>query len=633
MRRRDHANPTFLLKYVNSRNRWFLLSLITRVLSYASFFFRHRLRELILYFTAIVPSQSLYQFGALYHYQMTMGITKTSDSEPPVVELLEPRLSAEPPATAVSPSDKDTPVASLDVEESPKARTQLRLYAILAALYLALFISALDQTIIAQSIPTISKDLHSASGYVWVSSAYLLANAATGPIWAKCSDIWGRKHVLLAAIILFTAASIIAALSTNMPMLIAGRALQGAASGGLMQLVIIIISDLFSVRERSLYLGFCGFVWALAGSSGPLIGGALTEFATWHWCFWINVPICGVTFGLLLVLLDVHNPRTKLSDGLKALDWFGILSFLGIILLLLLGLDFGGTIFPWSSPKVVCLIVFGIVMIGIFLFNEQRFAKHPLIPLAVFKSWSNRATFLVIFLHSMVLMGISFYMPLYFQSVQQASPIRSGILLLPLIVPQALGEIAVGFIIRHTGHYREFIWAGVLLMTLGTGLYINFGVDTSVATIVGLEIVGAFGPSLLFQAPMVAIQNTVTQKETSTATASLIFLRSVGMSLSVVLGGVVFQNSMDTRRSSLVAAGLSGSVLEALSGSQAVANIDITHLIKDTSQRRVVLEAFAWSVRNMFIMYTCLAATAALASLFIKHRKLNTEHTETKTGI
>lgn len=461
----------------------------------------------------------------------------------------------------------------------------------------------------------------------------MLANAATGPIWAKFSDIWGRKPVLLVAVVLFAAASILVALSTSMAMFIAGRSIQGAACGGLIQVVIITISDLFSVRERSLYLGYVGFVWALAGSAGPLIGGAFVQYKSWRWCFWLNLPIAGLSFLLLFFYLDVHNPRTKLSEGLWAVDWFGTFSILSVTLLLLLGLDFGGGAFPWGSPKVVCLIVFGILMIGFFFFSEERLAKYPLMPLAVFKNWSNNATFFVTFLHAMVLIGIEYYLPLYFQAVLQVSPLRSGILLLPLIVMQAVVEIIIGALINHTGRYREFIWVGTALMTLGSGLYISFGTKTSTGVIVGVEIVASLGPALLFQAPMVAIQNTVSQADTAAATSSLGFIRNIAFALSVVVGGVVFQNSMDAQQSSLAAAGLSESIIEALSGTQAAANVGIASMIQKTSQRQAVLEAFASSLKNMFILYTCLAAAAMVASVFIKHQKLSTEHTETKTGL
>ncbi|TVY91452.1 MFS-type transporter [Lachnellula willkommii] len=558
---------------------------------------------------------------------MTMDIITASE---PQVELTGP--SAKPLAAEVPP-DNTIPIEPLDLIESPKVRTKLRLYAILSALYLGLFVGALDQTIIAISTPTVCADLRSASGYVWVGGAYLLANAASGPIWAKCSDIWGRKPMLLIAVGLFAAASILAALSTTMPMLIAGRALQGTASGGMMQLAIITISDLFSVRERSLYMGYVGFVWALAGSVGPLVGGALTEFKTWRWCFWINLPISGFTFVSLLLFLDVHNPRTKLGEGMKAVDWIGTLSILAVTLLLLLGLDFGGAVFPWSSPKVICLVVFGTLMIGFFLFSQQRLAKYPLMPLGVFRNWSNNAIFLVVFSHGMVLIGIEYYMPLYFQSVRQASPLRAGVLLLPLIVTQAVIEILSGTVINRTGRYREIIWVGVTLMVIGTGLYITFGPGTSVAMVVGLQIFGGLGPGLLFQGPMIAIQSTVSQVDTAAAIASLGFIRSLAMALSIVIGGVVFQNSMDSRQSSLAAAGLSESVLGALSGTNAAANVGIPRTIQDASQRQVVLDAFAFSVRNMFILYTCLAAVALVASVFVKHRVLDTEHTETRTGI
>ena len=170
-------------------------------------------------------------------------------------------------------------------------------------------------------------------------------------------------------------------------------------------------------------------------------------------------------------------------------------------------------------------------------------------------------------------------------------------------------------------------------MTLGTGLYINFRTDTSVARIIGFEIIAGIGTAMLFQAPMIAIQNTVSQADTATATSTLGFINNLGTSLSIVLGGVVFQNSMAARQSSLAAAGLSESVLEALSSDQAAANVDIIKSIQDSAQRQVVQDAFAWSLRNMFIMYTCVAAVALVASAFIKHRHLRTEHTETKTGI
>ena len=418
-----------------------------------------------------------------------------------------------------------------------------------------------------------------------------------------------------------------------MRMLIAARVLQGTAGGGLIQLVNITISDLFSMRLRTLYLGMVEVMWALAGGVGPLLGGAFTQLATWRWCFWVNLPVSGITFVLLVLFLDVHNPRTKLSDGMKAIDWLGTLSILGVTLMLLLGLDFGGATFPWDSPTVICLIVFGIVMIGVFFFSENHLAKYPLMPLGLFKSWSTGAAFAVCFMHGMCFIASEYYLPLYFQSVKQAKPLRSGVLILPYVVGEASMGVLVGILMHQTGRYREIIWVGMALLTLGTGLFIHFGISTSIGEIVGFELIGGLGSGFLFEAPMIAVQVMATQADTATATASIGFIRNLASSMSIVLGGVVFQNGMDNRVAELERAGLNSTIIDAFSGGKAAANVELIKTIQDPRQRMVVQEVFAASLRNLWIMYTGIAGVGLIASLFVVHNRLSTEHTETRTGI
>ncbi len=516
---------------------------------------------------------------------------------------------------------------------SPSCLSLSRLRCLTNCRQLSLFVAALDQTIVATCIPTIAASLHSATGYVWIGGAYLLANAAAGPIWARSSDIWGRKPALLAAIVLFAGASVLAALSRTMTMMIAARALQGVAGGGVFPLVTITISDLFSVRRRSLYLSMLAIVWAVAGAVGPLVGGALTQLASWRWCFWLNLPVCGLSGLLVLLFLDVHNPRTRLADGLRAVDWLGTVSILAVTLLVLLGLDFGGAVFPWTSPKVLCLIAVGAAMVGAFVYCEARLAVFPLMPLALFRSWHNDAIFAMSFAHNMVAIGCEFYLPLFFQSVLQAPPLRSGLLLLPMIGAEAAVDMVSGVLIHRTGRYRELMWTGTTLMAVGTGLFLLFTPDTRVATIIGFEIIAGAGIALLFQSPMIAVQNTVRQADTATATATIGFMRSVATALSVVLGGVVLQNSMNAEQPALAAAGLDAATRAAFEGGQAAAHVDLVATIADAAQRRAVKDAFSASLHNIFLMYTAAAGAAFLASLFVQHRRLQTEHTETRTGI
>lgn len=265
-----------------------------------------------------------------------------------------------------------------------------------------------------------SHDLNSAAGYTWIGGAFLLGNAASGPIWAKLSDIFGRKLIILLALAVFFASSAVCATAKTMEALIIGRAFQGAAGGGLILLVHVCIADMFSLRQRSLLMGLTEGIWALAGGIGPILGGVFASLVNWRWCcefdvsgqnymiwmltnlVWINLPISGLAGILILIFLDVKHEHTSFVDGMKALDWLGLFTFLGCTLMILLGLDFGGVLFPWDSAKIIALLVVGGVMIFAFVYSEAKFAKYPLIPMSLFKTKTNIATFLVVFFHGFV---------------------------------------------------------------------------------------------------------------------------------------------------------------------------------------------------------------------------------------
>ncbi|KAL2792992.1 major facilitator superfamily domain-containing protein [Aspergillus keveii] len=501
------------------------------------------------------------------------------------------------------------------------------------ALCLSLFIAALDQTIVATSLPIIASRLNSASGYTWVGGAYLLASAAAAPIWTKASDIWGRKPILLAAVLLFFFSSIVCAAAVDMNMLIAGRALQGTAGGGLLQLVMVVVADLFSVRERGLYIGILEFMWTISGGLGPILGGVFSEYVSWRWNFWINLPICAIAFLLLFFYLDVHNPRTPMIDGLKAIDWLGSASILGFTLMVLLGLNFGGEVFPWDSANVICLLVFGALCIGVFYYGEKYVAKYPLMPLELLKDRSVVATLLVTLFHGAVFIACEYYLPLYFQSAQGSSPMHSGLLILPFVIAEGIFSGISGFLIHRTGKYLGQIWLGTGLLCLGTGLFIRLNPHSSLAELVCLQVVAGAGSALLFAPPLIALQATVKQEDTASATGMLGFIRTLAMSISIVVGGVVFQNSMANERDALERAGIAEALVEKLTGTSAAASTELIREIQNPAMVEALASAFSGSLRNVWIMYTAMAGIAVVASAFIRDRTLSVEHTETRTGI
>ncbi|KAK5140830.1 hypothetical protein LTR04_002833 [Oleoguttula sp. CCFEE 6159] len=520
----------------------------------------------------------------------------------------------------------------LPVETPPEeGRSKGKIAVIMFALGMAVFLAALDVTIITTALPTISEHFHSSAGYTWIGSAYLLGNAASTPSWGKISDIWGRKPILLMANIVFMIGSLIAALSVSIGMLITARAIQGIGGGGLVVLVNICISDLFSMRNRSVYFGVIGMVWALASTVGPLIGGAFTQKVSWRWCFYINLPLDGLAFFIILLFLDLKTPKTPLVDGIKAIDWIGSLTIVGGTLMLLFGLEYGGVSHPWGSATVICLIVFGLVTIGLFVVNEWKFAKYPIMPLRLFKYRSNIAALLVCFCHGFVFIAGSYYMPLYFQAVLGATPLLSGVYLLPFALSLSFASAGTGIFIRKTGKYLPPIWFGMAWMTLGFGLFVDFSATISWPRIILYQIVAGIGIGPNFQAPLIALQTMVRPRDIATATSTFGFTRNLATSISVVIGGVVFQNEM-ARRAASLRSSLGDAAAAQLSGSSAGANVGVVDALPPAA-RAAARTAFAASLRSMWILYVAFAGVGLAVSFLIGRQVLESEHHETKTGL
>jgi len=340
-----------------------------------------------------------------------------------------------------------------------------------------------------------------------------------------------------------------------------------------------------------------------------------------------------VTFILLLVYLDVHNPRTRTVDGLKAIDWIGSVTMLAVTLMVLIGLNFGGTTFPWNSPKVIVLIVVGSLLSIVFVLVEKRLAKYPLMPMSIFSDRSNVATLAVTFFHGVVFLGSEYYLPIYFQSARLASPLRSGALIIPFTATEALSGVVAGVIVHQTGRYVELINAGMLLTTLGVGLFILFSASTNLGQVLGITVVAGIGSGFIFSPPIVAIQARVAQHNVASATATLGFIRNIAAAISAVVGGVVFTNGMSSQKQALQAAGLNSTTIIAFSGRDTEANVPRISSIVDLHQRFAVQSAYARSMRNCWILYTCFAGLGVIAAVFIKKGVLSSEHVETKTGL
>nr|QSQ85907.1 transporter [Preussia typharum] len=525
------------------------------------------------------------------------------------------------------------PVPSPDnqPEEPVQKLSAMAIAVLMTPLCLSVFLSALDLTIITPAIPAIVNSFQSATGYVWIGSAFILASTAITPVWGSVADIWGRKPILLIALSVFLGGSLLCALAPEMKALIAGRAIQGLGSSGMGTTVNIIICDTFSLRDRGLYLAITSLVWAIGSAVGPVIGGSFTTELDWRWCFWINLPIGGVVFFVLLFFLKLPSPKTPMLAGLKSIDWIGSTLIIGAALMILLGLDFGSITFPWSSATVICLIVFGVVTIAIFVVNEWKYAKNPVIPLRLFTNRATVAAYIVWALNFYVLIGLSYYLPLYSQSVHGANALTSGVHLIPLIVSCSLAAAFAGIFIQKTGVYMPLTYVAHVLLTLGTGLLINLKPQEGLAKLFVFEIITGIGVGMNIEPPMIAAQAAMTALDTAVIQATMTFIRSLATTIAIVVGGVIFQNRMTAASRGLVDQ-LGEELASHFNGDEAAANVELIGTLP-VSQQRIVKDAYFGSLRSVWIMFVVAAGLSLIANFFMRALHLSEKPNAVVLGV
>jgi EmrB/QacA subfamily drug resistance transporter len=421
--------------------------------------------------------------------------------------------------------------------------------AILGAILLTLFLASLDQTVVGTALPRIVTDLNGASLYSWVVTAYLLSSTVTVPVYGKFSDVFGRKVMLMIGVCLFLLGSWLSGASQNMYQLIAFRAVQGLGAGALFPLVIALIGDLYSPRERGRFQGLFGAVFGLSFIVGPFIGGWITDNISWHWVFYVNVP-----FGIAsLVVLAITLPSARgRQTSIRDLDYVGIVLFTAGVVPFMLGLtdkgnvNTAGQLANWTDPDVGGLIAVGLVIIVAFLFAETR-AKEPIIPLDLFRSRDYAVSMAAVFALGTALFAAVIYMPRFYQTVRGISATASGYYIWPLLVGLIGGSIGGGLLISRLGRYKWLLTGSAVLLLIGGFLltHITAGVPDwelwAWMLIFGLGI----GPTMA--GFTVVVQNLVPVSRLGVATSTLTFLRQIGASIGLAAAGTVFSSSFANR--------------------------------------------------------------------------------------
>ena len=427
----------------------------------------------------------------------------------------------------VQDQDRESAAAAAltSAEQAPLTDSELR--AIIASLMLAMFLAALDQTIVATALPTIGHQFHDVSNLSWVITSYLVSSTAMAPVFGTLSDIYGRRVMIAVALLSFIAGSVLCALAPNLIVLILARALQGVGGGGIMPVVQTIIADVITPRERGQYQAYFSAVWAAAGIGGPILGGVMTEFLDWSVIFWINVPLGLAAMAVLLPKMK----RIPLHHRHRDLDWIGGLLLMSAAIVVLLVLTWGGGRFAWRSLEILSMIAAAFVLTGIFLWHARR-AAEPFLPLSLLGGTVVPYSIIIGSLTLGTTIGLTVYLPLYYEVVYDLAASQAGVALIPLVAVSVLGSTAVGRVMSHMTHYK---WVAIVGCGLAAVMFAALAVFTPMPLWLFLTLlaIGALGLGTGFPTSTVALQNAVQRYQVGTATGASNFFRSMASSFAV----------------------------------------------------------------------------------------------------
>jgi MFS family permease len=404
---------------------------------------------------------------------------------------------------------------------------------IVLGLSLAMFLAALNQTIVATALPTIGRDFRDFELLPWVVTAYLLTSTAVAPLYGKLSDVYGRRAMMLASIGIFIAGSAACAAATDMILLILGRGLQGVGGGGILPLAQAILADAVAPRERGRYQAYMGSVWVTAGLSGPVLGGILAEHFHWSVIFWVNVPL-----GLLAArMAQATLKRLPRHDRKHKLDLLGAGLMMASAIPLLLALTWGGTRYPWLSLPIAALVLAAALLSFLFTWRLAQ-ASEPFLPLPVLANPVMRMGTACTSFSQGVVVGLTIYLPLYYEVVHKFSASNSGLALIPIVVMSTPGSILSGRTMMHLEHYKRVPIVGLALSIAALSLLAWNPVISPIA-VAGLLSVVAFGIGTTYPVGTVSIQNAVSRYQVGAAMGAMNFFRGLTAAFIVAAMGAI----------------------------------------------------------------------------------------------
>lgn len=409
-------------------------------------------------------------------------------------------------------------------------KSKLRL--VLVGILLGILMAAMDNTIVATALGSILGDLGGVDSYIWITSAYAVAVLAGMPIFGKLSDMYGRKRFFVFGIIVFMIGSALCGLAQSVPQLAAFRAIQGIGGGALLPIAFTIVFDVFPPEQRGKMTGLLGAVFGASSVIGPLLGAWITESISWHWVFYVNLPI-----GLISLLLIVRFYKEATKPSKQVIDWLGAITLVTAIVSLMFGLEFGGKQFAWSSWQSITLFSIFAVFFIIFIWAETR-AKEPIISFWMFKNRLFASSQILAFLYGATFIGLTIFIPIFVQAVYGGSATNAGIILMPMLLGSVVGS-ALGGILQTKTSYRKIMAISVIAYSIGMILMSTITPDTARGVLSTYMVFVGFGVGFSFSLLPAASVHKMDFRHRGSANSTNSFFRSLGLALGITIFGAI----------------------------------------------------------------------------------------------
>lgn len=510
-----------------------------------------------------------------------------------------------------------------DAEEGHNYPSGLKLTIIMLALELAVLCVALDNTIVATAIPKITNLFHALDDVGWYGSAYLLTLCAFQLFFGRLYQRFSVKWVFLSCLFIFELGSLICGVAPSSTALIVGRAVAGMGAAGIFSGALIIIAFSTPLEKRAIYTALVSAVFGIASVVGPLLGGVFTDKVSWRWCFYINLPLGGVTAPALVFFLDSPprqarpNTSETLLQKIMHYDPIGNIIFLPCIVCILLALQWGGTTYPWSDGRIIALLVLFSLLLIAFVGVQFWMGEDATVPVRIVMQRSVGSSAVFTFCVGAAFFAMVYYLPIWFQAIRGASATDSGIDTLPMMISTTVGNIIGGVFVSVTGYYTPMMWALPPIASIGAGLMTTWTVDVSTAKWIGYQILVGLGIGLGMQQGMVAAQASLPLADTAIGTALQVFAQMFGGSLFVSVAQNVFITGLLKGLATIEDLGMEP---------QDVVNAGATSIDTLFSDNPSLLaeiklqynDAVIWTFRIALIM-TCLSA---LGAIFVEWRSV-----------